>query len=54
LGYEVDITQADPYSLEGENGQPALQPGFLLLDDVLHMPMHHVDAKGNIVGVTDP
>jgi hypothetical protein len=35
LGYEVDITQADSYSL-------------------LHMPMHLVDAKGNIVGVTDP
>jgi hypothetical protein len=54
LGYEVDITQADRYSLEGENGQPGLQSGFLLLDDVLHMPMHLVDAKGNIVGVTDP
>jgi hypothetical protein len=54
LGYEVDITQADPYSLEGENGQPRLQSGFLLLDDVLRMPMHLVDAKGNIVGVTDP
>jgi hypothetical protein len=54
LGYEVDITQADSYSLEGENGRPGLQSGFLLLDDILHIPMHLVDAKGNIVGVTDP
>ena len=28
--------------------------GFLLLDDVLRIPMHLVDAKGNIVGVADP
>jgi len=54
LGYEVDITQADPYSLEGENGQPRLQSGFLLVDDVLDIPMQLVDAEGNIVGVTDP
>lgn len=54
LGYEVDITPADPYSLEGENGQPVLKSGFLLLDDILRMPMHLVDAQSNIVGVTDP
>lgn len=54
LGYEVDITKADPYSLEGETGPSLLRSRFMLLDDVLHMPMSVVDSQGNIMGVVDP
>ena len=48
------LTQADPYSLEGENVKTLRQSGFLLLDDILRMPMQLVDEEGNIVGVTNP
>ena len=54
LGYEVDITKADPYSLEGENGAAARKARFLLLEDVLRMPISVIDPAGNIVGVIYP
>lgn len=54
MGYTVDLGAADPYTVTNPNGAPP--PGrdhrhIELVGDILRLPIHLVDAQGNVVGV---
>ena len=59
MGYTVDITQADTYTLGNPSGVLALRAGGYstgvhLKDDILRIPLKLIDSNGRIVGVVDP
>jgi hypothetical protein len=64
LGYQVDLSAADPYTLPlspalGSGRAPSAERpdparGIDLGDDVLRMPLRVVDAAGNITRIIDP
>ena len=57
LGYEVDVSQADPYMLPdsttaAERHQESTSPE--LLDDILRGPIIVTDSRGNFVRFWEP
>ena len=56
MGYTVDITQADTYTLGNPTGLRAPDYSTLvhLKDDILRIPLKLIDSNGRIVGVIDP
>ena len=56
MGYVVDITQADAYTLGNPSAIRASGHStvFHLKDDILRIPLKLIDKNGCIVGVVDP
>ena len=56
MGYVVDITQADAYTLGNPSGvrAPSSAPVLHLKDDILRIPIKLIDRNGRIVRVVDP
>jgi hypothetical protein len=51
-GYQVDVGQADPYDLASALRIAGGRPPLLLHDDVLHLPVRRLDARGRAIGAT--
>ena len=53
MGYEVDVSQADPYTLGDPNSAPNSETKIYLMDDILRMPIKMVDKNGRIIKVVN-
>ena len=56
MGYTVNISQADAYTLGNPNGLRAggTSTVFHLKDDILRIPIKRIDQNGRVVGVVAP
>jgi hypothetical protein len=54
LGYTVDLSQADPFTLEPSFRTPGARRGRPLVNDIIRDPIRRVDLNGRIVGVIRP
>ena len=51
LGYTVDVSQADPFSLGASLRRAGPRRGREMVNDIISDPIRRVDLTGRIVGV---
>jgi len=50
MGYQVDPSRAEPFTLGAAALMPGAEPPVLLKDDILPLPIYMLDEEGRIVG----
>ena len=51
MGYEVDVGQADPFTINPAIRVAGARRGRQLVNDIIRDPIRRVDVNGRIVGV---